>query len=193
MSHERPALHLSDPQKRALRTILGDAALVQAGAWMHGYFRRQPEAAIQLPLPITGVQDRSTDVRVPDWPRSGDGPEAREVMERFVDAELLHEQRRGLFCQTELGRLLIPVLPLYHVRNEDALDRRFPELPALVRNARVLDAGCGLGPFALQLGTLGARAEDLVVWLGPAIGPGAFEVGADVHDAFTAGDADARR
>jgi hypothetical protein len=43
------------------------------------------------------------------------------------------------------------------------------------------------------LGTLGARAGDLVVWLGPAIGPSAFEVGADVHDAFTAGDPDARQ
>jgi YfiH family protein len=40
------------------------------------------------------------------------------------------------------------------------------------------------------LGDLGARPGDLVAWLGPAIGPAAFEVGADVHDAFC--DADPR-
>ncbi len=35
---------------------------------------------------------------------------------------------------------------------------------------------------------VGARADDLVAWLGPAIGPARFEVGADVHDRFCAGD-----
>jgi YfiH family protein len=41
---------------------------------------------------------------------------------------------------------------------------------------------------------IGVRADDLVAWLGPAIGPAAFEVGADVLDAFDARDhaADAR-
>jgi YfiH family protein len=38
------------------------------------------------------------------------------------------------------------------------------------------------------LSALGARREDLVAWLGPAIGPGRFEVGADVRDAFCADD-----
>lgn len=35
---------------------------------------------------------------------------------------------------------------------------------------------------------LGGARHDLVAWLGPAIGPRAFEVGADVRDAFAAGD-----
>jgi YfiH family protein len=39
------------------------------------------------------------------------------------------------------------------------------------------------------LENLGVRAEDLLAWLGPAIGPAAFEVGADVHDAFVDRDA----
>jgi YfiH family protein len=43
------------------------------------------------------------------------------------------------------------------------------------------------------LEALGAHAGDLVAWLGPAIGPTAYEVGADVRDAFTAGDRDAHR
>lgn len=38
------------------------------------------------------------------------------------------------------------------------------------------------------LAALGANRRDLVAWLGPAIGPGAFEVGADVHAAFCADD-----
>jgi len=39
--------------------------------------------------------------------------------------------------------------------------------------------------------SLGADARDLCAWLGPAIGPRAFEVGADVRDAFAANDAGA--
>lgn len=36
-----------------------------------------------------------------------------------------------------------------------------------------------------------APSTSLMAWLGPAIGPQAFEVGAEVHDAFTAHDAQA--
>ena len=45
-----------------------------------------------------------------------------------------------------------------------------------------------LGATAAALGELGADAGDLVAWLGPAIGPRAFEVGRDVLDAFAAAD-----
>ena len=38
---------------------------------------------------------------------------------------------------------------------------------------------------------LGLPSTRIVAWLGPAIGPQAFEVGADVRDAFITGDADA--
>jgi copper oxidase (laccase) domain-containing protein len=37
-----------------------------------------------------------------------------------------------------------------------------------------------------------AGAEEIVAWLGPAIGPECFEVGQDVFDAFAQRDADVR-
>lgn len=56
---------------------------------------------------------------------------------------------------------------------------------------RGLAAGV-LGTTVAALGDLGARPNDIVAWLGPAIGPAAFEVGADVHDAFCDADPGAR-
>jgi YfiH family protein len=41
------------------------------------------------------------------------------------------------------------------------------------------------------MGDLGIDAGDLEAWLGPAIGPARFEVGADVRDRFCDGDPDA--
>ena len=38
------------------------------------------------------------------------------------------------------------------------------------------------------LSALGVRRDDLMAWLGPAIGPARFEVGTDVRDAFCADD-----
>jgi YfiH family protein len=48
---------------------------------------------------------------------------------------------------------------------------------------RGLSAGI-LESTVAALGRIGARPGDLCAWLGPAIGPAAFEVGADVHAAF---------
>jgi YfiH family protein len=42
------------------------------------------------------------------------------------------------------------------------------------------------------MGNLGSDAGDLVAWLGPAIGPARFEVGADVRDRFCDGDSQAQ-
>ena len=74
-------------------------------------------------------------------------------------------------------------------------------LPVLVadRQARVVGAahagwrGLASGVIEALVSAMtrvpGVTPADLTVWLGPAIGPAAFEVGQDVHDAFTHIDA----
>lgn len=49
--------------------------------------------------------------------------------------------------------------------------------------------GLAAGVIERVVERMGPAAEDLVAYLGPGIGPRAFEVGADVRDAFLAGDA----
>lgn len=44
------------------------------------------------------------------------------------------------------------------------------------------------GVLPAAVAALGKAPEDLVAWLGPAIGQAAYEVGADVRDAFAAGN-----
>jgi hypothetical protein len=51
-------------------------------------------------------------------------------------------------------------------------------------------AGGVLAATVAALDSLGAPAGDLCAWLGPAIGPRAFEVGGDVRDAFASIDPD---
>ena len=49
--------------------------------------------------------------------------------------------------------------------------------------------GLSAGVIENTIAAMGAKANDLLAFLGPAIGPAAFEVGADVRDAFLAADA----
>lgn len=53
--------------------------------------------------------------------------------------------------------------------------------------------GLANGVIEATVDTLQEAPEDLMVWLGPAIGPDCFEVGQDVFDAFTAKDKIASR
>jgi polyphenol oxidase len=51
--------------------------------------------------------------------------------------------------------------------------------------------GLAGGVIENTVNAMGKPASDLVAWLGAAIGPEAFEVGQDVHDAFVAHDVEA--
>lgn len=48
--------------------------------------------------------------------------------------------------------------------------------------------GLSAGVIENTIAAMNVRAHDLIAYLGPAIGPAAFEVGADVRDAFLAAD-----
>ncbi len=51
--------------------------------------------------------------------------------------------------------------------------------------------GLASGVLESAVRSMQAEPTDLLAWLGPAIGPSAFDVGADVHDAFCGRDAGA--
>lgn len=51
--------------------------------------------------------------------------------------------------------------------------------------------GLAAGVLEATIAAMQAAPRDIVAWMGPAAGPGAYEVGADVRDAFVARDAGA--
>lgn len=53
--------------------------------------------------------------------------------------------------------------------------------------------GLAAGVIEAAIADMRAPRERLIAWLGPAIGPASYEVGAEVHDAFLAHDAAAAR
>lgn len=51
--------------------------------------------------------------------------------------------------------------------------------------------GLAAGVLEATLAAMDSAPQDLVVWLGPAAGPDAYEIGAEVREAFVSRDADA--
>jgi YfiH family protein len=48
--------------------------------------------------------------------------------------------------------------------------------------------GMAAGVLENTVAAIGGQASDVIAWMGPAIGPDAFEVGPEVREAFIAGD-----
>lgn len=59
---------------------------------------------------------------------------------------------------------------------------------AVVAAAHAGWRGLAAGVLEATVGAMGVRPECIMAWLGPAIGPAAFEVGSDVRDAFLSKD-----
>lgn len=51
--------------------------------------------------------------------------------------------------------------------------------------------GLSAGVLEATIAAMRTTSEDIVAWMGPAAGPGAYEIGAEVRDAFVARDAGA--
>ncbi len=91
-------------------------------------------------------------------------------------------RQRGVACTVMVADCL-PIL---------LCDRQGTQVAAVHAGWRGLAGHNGMGILETICKTWGAPADDVLVWLGPCIGPTAFEVGDDVRHAFTATWADAQ-
>ncbi|MDE2502224.1 MAG: peptidoglycan editing factor PgeF, partial [Burkholderiales bacterium] len=89
-------------------------------------------------------------------------------------ADAAWSRARGVACTVQVADCL-PVL--FALRDGSAV-------AAAHAGWRGLAGGVLEATVAALCGGMGARAADLLAWLGPCIGPRAFEVGADVLQAF---------
>ncbi len=141
----------------AVAIILRDRLLLRAGAWLGGYFRRYSGAAVRLPINGAGFQERLQDIPIPDWPYREDEAHSRDALDLFVRAGLLSRDVDGNYHEVADRHDLLLAFILYYYREVERFSDRFPRLSGAVAGRRVLDAGCGVGAYALYLRDLGAR------------------------------------
>ena len=103
----------------------------------------------------------------------------QESVAESPQADAAMTQQRGIACAIMTADCL-PVL---------VADRQARVVGAAHAGWRGLAAGVLESLVAAMTALPGVHPEDLTVWLGPAIGPSAFEVGSDVRDIFTGRDA----
>jgi polyphenol oxidase len=94
-----------------------------------------------------------------------------------------HTRQPGVACTI----MVADCLPLLYT------DARGSFVAAAHAGWRGLAGADGVGVLESLQGTLGVPGREVMVWLGPCIGPQAFEVGAEVRAAFVAHDASAAR
>lgn len=119
------------------------------------------------PLWLNQVHGRQV-VNAAEWPHTGESGSQ-------PDADASYSSQAGVVCVV----MTADCLPLL------VCNRRGDRVAAAHAGWRGLAAGV----IESTLAALQEPAAELLVWLGPAIGPGAFEVGEDVRQAFVAEDA----
>ena len=135
----------------------------------------QNRALLQKHLPQT-----------PKWLRQVHGT-------RVVDADAINDGSDGPEADASIARnagtvctiMIADCLPLLFTNREGT------RVAAAHGGWRGLSGGI-VASTVQALCNAGDDPADLLAYIGPGIGPAAFEVGADVYDAFTANDADAR-
>jgi len=93
---------------------------------------------------------------------------------RPVEADAAFAKEKGVVC-TVMAADCMPVL---------LADEKGEAVAAAHAGWRGLSAGV----IEATVGAMGVPAQRLLAWLGPAIGPKAYEVGAEVREAFVAKD-----
>jgi YfiH family protein len=138
--------------------------------------------------------------------RVGDDPSAvernRELLRRHLPADpvWLHQVHGAAAVDAEsAGALARADAAVAHTRHAVCAVLTADCLPVLLahRGARAVGIahagwrGLAAGVVEAAVARMAVPPGEIVAWLGPAIGPRAYEVGRDVHDAFVASDAGA--
>ena len=112
----------------------------------------------------------------PRWPRQVHGTRAIEAaeIEGDTEADAVFTRSRNALCTVRTADCL-PVL---------LCDRAATTVAAAHAGWRGLAAGV----IESTVAAMPCRAEHLLAWLGPAIGPAVYEVGSEVRDAFVKRD-----
>lgn len=105
--------------------------------------------------------------------------EARPGANKVIQADAAYTASAGVICAVMTADCL-PVL---------LCDR----LGSRVAAVHVGWRGLAAGVLEAAVAKLGGHGSDLLVWLGPAIGPGSYEVGNEVRTAFVSQDAHSDR
>jgi YfiH family protein len=135
--------------------------------------------------------------------RVGDDPRAVSENRARLSALLPSEPR---WLQQVHG---VDVVQADRATAESTADAAFTRVPGVVCAVQIADClpvlfcdhtgtrvasahagwrGLSAGVLEKTVSSLGAAPDEIMAWLGPAIGPQRFEVGADVFDRFTADD-----
>ena len=152
----------------------------RSGGVSHG-----PYASLNLGIRVgddaQAVSENRARVRAalpsePKWLRQVHGIEVVQAERAAVEAtaDAAFTRQAGVVCAVQIADCL-PVL---------LCDREGASVAAAHAGWRGLSAGV----LENTVAALGCAPEELIAWLGPAIGPRKFEVGADVFETFTVAD-----